>query len=32
MFYAAVEPGVEAVRVEAADRFGRIYSEALRLT
>lgn len=31
MFYAPVEPGVAEVRVEATDRFGRPYSETLRL-
>ena len=31
MFYAPVEPGVAEVRVEATDRFGRAYSETLRL-
>ncbi|WP_428277953.1 calcineurin-like phosphoesterase C-terminal domain-containing protein [Candidatus Palauibacter sp.] len=31
MFYAPVEPGVVEVRVEATDRFGRAYSETLRL-
>lgn len=31
MFRAAVDPGIAEVRVEAADRFGRVYSEALRL-
>ena len=32
MFYAPVDPGVAEVRVEATDRVGRVYSEALRLT
>ncbi len=32
MFYARVDPGVAEVRVETTDRFGRVYSESLRLT
>jgi len=31
MFQASVDPGVAEVRVEATDRFGRLYSEVLRL-
>ncbi|MCG8468854.1 MAG: calcineurin-like phosphoesterase family protein [Gemmatimonadetes bacterium] len=31
MFYAPVDPGVREVRVEATDRFGRTYSDALTL-
>ena len=29
MFYAPVEPGTGSIRVEATDRFGRVYTEAM---
>jgi hypothetical protein len=32
LFYAPVEPGTRTVTVEATDRFGRTYSERLRLS
>ena len=32
LFYAPVERTVREVRVEARDRFGRVYSDVLRLT
>lgn len=32
LFYAPAAPDIGEVRVEAKDRFGRVYSEALRLT